>query len=569
MQRSEPGSSDVNLPRRDAPNVNRSRVLVVLSALSLALVVVAVLAAWVWPSVAGRASGSTPDVAGTGTSSAADAASAPGDVALVQASSTRVPPTQVPPTATPTLTPYTGDPVAARPVPSLGPGMRYFTETGHLVSGDFYSFYRSVQKSADLFGLPLTEAFAQKLPDGGVYMVQYFERARLELHPDLPASQRVQIGALGAAILQGRSFDRVSPVQNSSTRAYFRETGHTIQGGFFEFWLANGGLRLFGLPLSEEMHEGGLTVQYFERARFEYYPGLVGTPYAIQVSPVGYAALKQSSFNIPMGTMLRFNPPALAEGHTSIVEVAASPGVSVTAQYEGRTLYFKLDEGREVAWAVLGAVPFQDVGPRQVTFFFEHGDGGRRVVTRTLEITPYKFPSETVRFDPETAELLDPAYTGPEAETLERIFSGRTPEKYWDGPFIMPLAGNVRTTSQFATRRCYNCAPGSKPTSYHGGMDLAVNEGTPVRAPAAGRVVFAGKLQVRGKTVILDHGLGVFTLLAHNSRLLVQEGQMVQQGERVSLSGNTGLSNGPHLHWEVHASGPPVEPLEWVQRQMP
>lgn len=447
--------------------------------------------------------------------------------------------------------------------------MRYFTETGHLLSGDFYGFYRSMPKGDDLLGLPLTEAFAQKLPNGGVYMAQYFERARLELHPDLPQAQRVQLGALGSASLTGRSFDRVAPVQSNANRAYFPETGHTIQGGFKEYWLANGGMRIFGLPLSEEIPEDGMTVQYFERARFEYHPQFVGTPYAIQLSPLGYTVLKQSGFNIPMGTLVRFNPPRLAEGHTALVEVAASPGVSITGTYEGRTLHFTLDEGRGVAWAMLGAVPFNDVGPHQVTFSLQNGDGGRRVITRTLEITSYKFPSEVVQFDPQTAALLDPAYTGPELQTLDRIFSGRTPDKYWDGPFTMPLKGKIRTTSSFATRRCYNCPAGSRPTSYHGGMDMAVNEGTPVYAPAAGKVVFAGKLDVRGNTVIIDHGLGVFTLLAHNSRLLVQEGQTVQQGDNVALSGNTGLSNGPHLHWEVHVSGPAVEPLEWVNRAMP
>jgi hypothetical protein len=447
--------------------------------------------------------------------------------------------------------------------------MRYFTETGHLVSGDFYNLYRSTQRSADLFGLPLTEAFAQKLPGGGVYMVQYFERARMELHPELPASQKVQFGALGVATLDGRSFDRVAPVRNTPERTYFGETGHTLQGGFYEFWRTNGGLRLFGLPLSEEIQEDGNTVQYFERARFEYHPEFVSTPYAIQLSPLGYTTLKQSGFNIPMGTLVRFNPPRLAEGHTATVEIAASPGVSVTGRYEGRDLHFTLDESRGVVWAMLGAVPFADVGPRQVTFSLENGDGGRRVVTRTLEITPYNFPSESLQFDPQTAALLDPSYTGPELDTLERIFSGRTPEKHWDGTFAMPLAGKVRITSAFATRRCYNCRSGSKPTTYHGGMDMAANEGTPVRAPAAGKIVFAGKLQVRGNVVIIDHGLGVFTLLAHNSRLLVQEGQMVQQGDTVSLSGNTGLSNGPHLHWELHVSGPAVEPLEWVNRVMP
>ena len=447
--------------------------------------------------------------------------------------------------------------------------MRYFTETGHLLSGDFYTFYRGIPKSDDLLGLPLTEAFAQQLPNGGVYMVQYFERARLELHPDLPQNQRVQLGALGSSTLGGRSFDRVPSVQSNANRAYFPETGHILQGGFKEYWLANGGMRLFGLPLSEEIHEDGMTVQYFERARFEYHPEFVGTPYAIQLSPLGYTALKQTGFNIPMGTLVRFNPPRLAEGHTALVEVAASPGVSVTGQYEGRALHFTLDEGRGVAWAMLGAVPFNDVGPRQVTFSLQNGDGGRRVITRTLEITAYKFPSEVLQFDPETAELLDHSYTAPELALLERIFAGRTPEKYWDGPFIMPLKGKLRITSEFATRRCYNCPAGSLPTTYHGGLDMAAAQGTPVYAPAPGKIVFVGKLDVRGNTVIIDHGLGVFTLLAHNSRLLVQEGQVVKQGDSVALSGNTGLSNGPHLHWEVHVSGPAVEPLEWVNRTMP
>jgi murein DD-endopeptidase MepM/ murein hydrolase activator NlpD len=214
-------------------------------------------------------------------------------------------------------------------------------------------------------------------------------------------------------------------------------------------------------------------------------------------------------------------------------------------------------------------VPFQDLGSRVVTLNFENGDGGQRTVTRTLEITSYPFPSESLQFDAETSALLDPTLTNAERETLARIFAGRTPQQYWDGPFRMPLDGNVRITSAFATRRCYNCPNGSTPTTYHGGMDMRAAEGTPVHAPAAGRVVFAGRLAVRGNAVIIDHGMGVFSLFAHNSKLLATQGQMVGKGDVVSLSGNTGLSNGPHLHWELHVSGPSVEPLEWVKRAMP
>ena len=86
------------------------------------------------------------------------------------------------------------------------------------------------------------------------------------------------------------------------------------------------------------------------------------------------------------------------------------------------------------------------------------------------------------------SKVLDPALTTAERETLDRIFAGRSPVKHWTGPFRMPLDGQIRVTSTFATRRCYNCAAGSTPTSYHGGMDMRANEGTPVHAPEAGVV---------------------------------------------------------------------------------
>jgi murein DD-endopeptidase MepM/ murein hydrolase activator NlpD len=310
-------------------------------------------------------------------------------------------------------------------------------------------------------------------------------------------------------------------------------------------------------------------VQYFERARFEYHAGLAGTAYAVQLSPVGYLALEAGGFAVPPGTLVRFNPPRVAEGHTATVEVAARGGVTVTGTYQGRPLLFQRDAGRGVAWAMLGTNPLGDTGPRPVAVTVQTSAGASRTVTRTLEVVPFAFPSENLRFDEETSQLLDPKLTTAERETLDRIFSGRSAVKHWTGPFRMPLDGSIRVTSIFATRRCYNCAQGEKPTSYHGGMDMSAAEGTPVRAPEAGVVVYAGPLAVRGNVVIIDHGMGVFSLLAHNSRVTSTVGQSVAKGEQVSLSGNTGLSNGPHLHWEVRVSGPSVDPMEWVGRTMP
>ncbi|MEO5951982.1 MAG: M23 family metallopeptidase, partial [Chloroflexia bacterium] len=356
--------------------------------------------------------------------------------------------------------------------------------------------------------------------------------------------------------------------EDTDTIDYFPETGHVVANGFLKYWQANGGLSTFGYPISSETVEDGMTVQWFERARFEFHKEFDGTAFGVQLSPLGYMSLKAAKFSLPLGTLVRFNPPRVDEGHTTTIMVGATAGVSVTGKYEGRELDFQHDNERGIAWALIGTEPLGDTGPHPVTVTFQ-GGGETRNVVRTLSIDPYPFPSEALTFDQDTAALLDPVLTGQEKDILNNIFSKRTPQQYWQGQFRMPLDGAIRITSFFATRRCYQCPTGSTPTTYHGGMDMGTPEGSQVHAPGDGVVVFSGKLIVRGNAIIIDHGLGVYSLFAHNSKLIATVGQRVKQGDVVSLSGNTGLSNGPHLHWEVHVSGPPVEPREWVNRALP
>jgi murein DD-endopeptidase MepM/ murein hydrolase activator NlpD len=101
-------------------------------------------------------------------------------------------------------------------------------------------------------------------------------------------------------------------------------------------------------------------------------------------------------------------------------------------------------------------------------------------------------------------------------------------------------------------------------TSYHRGTDFAAPEGDPVYAAAAGRVVFVDHLQVRGNTVIIDHGVGVFTAYNHLSGFSVSEGEMVAVGQQVGQLGRTGLVTGPHLHWEVIVRGVEVDGELWL-----
>ena len=117
----------------------------------------------------------------------------------------------------------------------------------------------------------------------------------------------------------------------------------------------------------------------------------------------------------------------------------------------------------------------------------------------------------------------------------------------------MPQAAN----SAFGTRSIYN----GQPRSAHGGADFPSPAGTPIHAPNAGRVVLAANLYYTGNTVVIDHGLGLYSLFAHLSRIDVAEGASVDRGFVVGLVGATGRVTGPHLHWTVRAGGARVDPM--------
>ncbi|MEP6472084.1 MAG: M23 family metallopeptidase [Gemmatimonadota bacterium] len=126
-------------------------------------------------------------------------------------------------------------------------------------------------------------------------------------------------------------------------------------------------------------------------------------------------------------------------------------------------------------------------------------------------------------------------------------------------PSIMPTAGWL--SSAFNSSRMHPILHINRP---HEGIDVSAPMGSPIEAPADGTVISAGWVTGYGNTIEIDHGFGIVTRYAHASRLLVQRGDMVKRGQRVALVGNTGLATGPHLHYEVHVNGKPVDPLRYV-----
>jgi hypothetical protein len=162
--------------------------------------------------------------------------------------------------------------LAAAEIYNDGPPGQCFYETGHCMSYDFNEYWYAHGKLA-IIGFPLSDVFSEQLEDGKVYRVQYFERVRMEYHPEVADPQyRVQLGQFGRHIHPAEP--AATPLQGGR---YFNEPGHNIVGDVRGYWEKNGSLAQFGYPLTEEFNEtladGKVyQVQYFERARFERHP---------------------------------------------------------------------------------------------------------------------------------------------------------------------------------------------------------------------------------------------------------------------------------------------------------
>lgn len=126
-------------------------------------------------------------------------------------------------------------------------------------------------------------------------------------------------------------------------------------------------------------------------------------------------------------------------------------------------------------------------------------------------------------------------------------------------PSIMPTQGWL--SSAFSAMRTHPILHMARP---HEGIDVSAPMGSPIEAPAAGVVTDAGWENGYGNTITINHGFGIVTKFAHASKLLVKTGQRVSRGQRIALVGNSGLATGPHLHYEVHVNGKPVNPLKYV-----
>jgi peptidase M23-like protein len=238
-------------------------------------------------------------------------------------------------------------------------------------------------------------------------------------------------------------------------------------------------------------------------------------------------------------------------------------------------------------FAAFFAYPY-DLGPRERALIVaEDGAGNARQLTLSYTLKGVRYRKSTLAIDDhfietKVAPLLGTA-SGAEQdlkavflkvnrdlrkkneETIREVCRQSRPELLWKEPFHQ--LSNSKVEANFADARTYTYKGEKIDQAYHLGYDLAVTKNAPVEAANDGIVVFAGTLGIYGNTVILDHGMGIFTLYSHLSTINVKPGDKIKQKQALGKTGETGLAAGDHLHYAVLLHGVPVLPTEWWDRK--
>ncbi|MGH9742396.1 MAG: M23 family metallopeptidase [Candidatus Acidiferrum sp.] len=254
------------------------------------------------------------------------------------------------------------------------------------------------------------------------------------------------------------------------------------------------------------------------------------------------------------GVRMRLSAPDAAQGSLLLVTVrSAKPLREVHGKWNDREVPFwrvgskeHRTAGVDLRRALLGIDLQKAAGKYEFSVAAETGSGESVSCKAIVAVEEGHFATEKLTVKNKFVEP-DPAQVArAEAETkkLRAIFDTVTPERLWNGPFRVPLDGVFKGTN-FGRRRVLNGHPGSP----HTGVDFPAPTGTPVHASQSGRVVLADPLFFSGNTVIVDHGLGIYTFYCHFSEIDAKVGDAVKAGTVLGKVGATGRVTGPHLHW--------------------
>jgi hypothetical protein len=265
---------------------------------------------------------------------------------------------------------------------------------------------------------------------------------------------------------------------------------------------------------------------------------------------IAFATLTLTAAPLPF-TVIR-TARVISPGEAILLTIAAPARLTqVSVRAFGREWpAFRDDAGR---WSVLVGIDLE-AKPGVYSAVIA---GGAAPMKYPLVVRPRTFPTRRLTVDP---DLVNPPAEAREridreSRELDRIWQASADERLWTTAFVPPVPDPAN--SAFGTRSVFN----GELRSPHTGADFLSPAGRPVKAPNAGRVVLAASRYFSGNTVVIDHGLGLFSLLAHLSEIDVKAGDRVAAGDVVGKVGATGRVTGPHLHWAVRVNGARVDPL--------
>ena len=267
-------------------------------------------------------------------------------------------------------------------------------------------------------------------------------------------------------------------------------------------------------------------------------------------------------------------PSVVVQGQAGWLQAVVDRPLSLEADWNGAPLGIrplailgKGETGEEVTvWG--GYVPTaasMEPGVYPVSLSYRAANGV--TVTRSFPVFVQErsFPVQEIKLPPDKNALVEQRISQAELDYLAPVWTRTATPIQWRRPFALPLPATAPTTSVYGGRRNYNSA---QYISFHTGQDFAAPAGSPVLAPADGIVALAEPLTVRGISVILDHGAGLFTGYWHLQEALVTPGEKVRAGDQIGLVGTTGRSTGEHLHWELRIYGVAVDPMPFLTQPL-
>lgn len=254
---------------------------------------------------------------------------------------------------------------------------------------------------------------------------------------------------------------------------------------------------------------------------------------------------------------------ALVQGQVGVMRITGADIQEARVLFRNHEYPF-YDSGVDGWYALV--VADIDAQPRDyvMSVVVQQSNGTLTTLSDSVTITAAGFIRQIFELPPNLAFLTEPEVERNEYARIDALTADITPQRYWTADsWTLPMSSGY--SARFGQYRILNDVVQTR----HTGWDQSAPVGTPVSTIMDGVVIYADTLDIRGNYVLIDHGWGVYSGYAHFSQFNVQAGQTVQQGAIIGLSGNTGRSNGPHLHWEILVNGEWIDGVAFLEMWLP